>query len=57
MTVIDPPAERRCQRCGREEVWDDGAVKWVEAPDADDSGWPHCLHEWDINGTYRPVPR
>ncbi len=55
MAAIEPPEERRCERCGREEVWDDAAEKWVEDPEAEAPGRPHCLHEWDINGTYRPV--
>ena len=55
MTEIEPPADRRCVRCGRAEVWDDDVGTWTLAPDADTPGEPHCLHEWDINGVYKAV--
>jgi len=52
MATIVPPTERTCERCGREDVWDGDVESWVidGAP-----GDPHCLHEWDINGSYNPV--
>jgi hypothetical protein len=57
MTTIIPPSERQCERCGRKDVWDDDAVKWVVAEEDGQPqvGTPHCLHEWDINGAYSPV--
>ncbi|MEF8775401.1 MAG: HEWD family protein [Haloarculaceae archaeon] len=55
MTEIHPPDERQCVRCGREEVWDDDRRSWTLAPDSETAGWPHCLHEWDINGAYNAV--
>jgi hypothetical protein len=58
MTTIDPPRERECERCGRRDVWDDESEAWVVATDEDGdprTGTPHCLHEWDINGSYSPV--
>jgi len=57
MTEITPPTERECERCGRREVWDDDRETFVAA-DVDGSpqrGAAHCLHEWDINGTYNPL--
>lgn len=52
MATIVPPRERTCERCGREDVWDDETENWVvdDAP-----GDPFCLHDWDINGAYNPV--
>jgi len=56
MPIIIPPRERACERCGRREVWDDRKETWV-AGDANGKsrGTPHCLHEWDITGTYNPI--
>jgi hypothetical protein len=54
MNTIHPPTDRTCERCEREEVWDEDRETWVSPPDGDE-GIPHCLHEWDINGTYSPV--
>lgn len=53
MVEIVPPRERECERCGRREVWDSDAGVWRAEDDV--TGQPHCLHEWDINGTYTPV--
>jgi len=50
MVTVDPPERRRCERCGRVERWD-GRV-WVAAGQA---GSPHCVHEWDITGSYNPL--
>lgn len=52
MATIVPPRERTCERCGREDEWDDATENWVVegAP-----GDPFCLHSWDINGSYNPV--
>ncbi len=52
MEAIIPPRNRRCERCGRVDSWDSDAQTWVAA---NERGSPHCLHEWDINGTYNPV--
>jgi hypothetical protein len=57
MTEVVPPKQRTCERCGREDVWDESAQKWV-VDDRDGEpnyGKPHCLHEWDINGAYNPL--
>jgi hypothetical protein len=56
MVTIHPPTERECQRCGRQDVWDDAAGTWVIATVDGHKrvGNPHCLHEWNINGSYNP---
>ena len=53
MIRIVPPDERECERCGRVEAWDDDRGVWAASGDA--TGNAHCLHEWDINGSYSPV--
>ncbi|MFC7068963.1 HEWD family protein [Halobaculum lipolyticum] len=50
---IRRPRERACERCGREERFDDAAESWVVAGD-DLVGEVYCVHEWDINGTFVP---
>ena len=50
--MIVPPTERSCERCGRRERWDDDKQTWRGLTP---SGTPHCLHEWDITGTYNPL--
>lgn len=48
---IDPPRERRCEQCDRTEIWADEEGYWrVETV-----GDVHCIHEWDITGSYRPL--
>jgi len=50
------PDRRECERCGRQEVWDDESDTWrVHAEDGDRRvADPFCIHEWDINGTFAP---
>ena len=57
MVTINPPTERICERCGREDVWDEQKQTFVARTDngASEPGNPHCLHEWDINGKYNPL--
>jgi len=57
MVTIDPPTERTCERCGREDVWNADRQTWVirTADGEKRVGSPQCLHEWDINGAYSPV--
>lgn len=57
MTIIQPPKERACERCGRRDVWDDDAENWVIVEVDGDRrvGTPGCIHEWDINGSYSPI--
>lgn len=57
MDTVTPPTERECERCGRKAVWDDEKQTWVAATvdGITRRGEPHCLHEWDINGSYSPV--
>jgi hypothetical protein len=59
MATIEPPTERACERCGREDVWDEAAQNWViRTADGERLvGDRHCVHEWDINGQYSPVER
>jgi hypothetical protein len=55
-TRLRKPSERTCERCGREEVWDETVEAWrVRRVDGDlRLGRPRCLHEWDIDGTFAP---
>jgi hypothetical protein len=53
MVRIEPPKERRCERCGRVETWDKEAGTWVAH--AADRGEAHCVHIWDITGSYNPI--
>ena len=50
-----PPGERECVRCGRREAWNEDVATW--AVDDEAVGEVHCVHEWDINGTYQPFSR
>lgn len=54
MAILEPPDSRTCERCGREEVWSEERGTWVAA---DTLGNPHCVHVWDITGTYNPIVR
>jgi hypothetical protein len=57
MAELRKPDERECERCGRTEVWDDDHDTW-RVPDPDDAGAVgdvHCVHEWDIDGSFRPI--
>jgi len=57
MAEVIPPSERVCERCGRHDEWDDDAGTWrIVTEDSEKQvGNPHCLHEWDINGSYNPL--
>ena len=55
MVTINPPTERICERCGREEAWNEQKQTFVSSPETAERGQPHCLHEWDINGRYNPL--
>ena len=54
---LNPPDERRCLICGREDVWDEGADEWqIREEDGEKvAGERFCMHEWDITGTHRPI--
>lgn len=54
MAVLEPPDRRTCERCGREEFWSDDRGTWV-VTESGPAGNPHCVHVWDITGTYNPV--
>jgi hypothetical protein len=53
---LTPPTERVCERCDRVDRWDEDVRTWriAEVDGEKAVGNPHCLHEWDINGTYNP---
>lgn len=50
---IRTPGRRECERCGRRESWDETAQSWALATE-ESVGDPHCIHEWDINGSFSP---
>ena len=54
MTELDPAEERECRECGRRDVWDADSQNW-RIRDDEHAGSPYCIHDWDINGTYRPI--
>ncbi|WP_049896629.1 HEWD family protein [Natrialba chahannaoensis] len=51
------PTARVCESCGRAEHWDNDLGAWqiARTDGTKQVGSPHCLHEWDINGTFNPV--
>lgn len=51
--TIRKPTKRACEVCGRRERWEPEEETWVIAS-SDEVGDPHCIHEWDINGTFLP---
>ncbi|WP_256300140.1 HEWD family protein [Haloarchaeobius salinus] len=53
MTELKRPTARTCERCGRQERWDDDSESWRVADG--EVGERFCIHEWDINGTFNPV--
>ncbi|MFB6184247.1 MAG: HEWD family protein [Haloarculaceae archaeon] len=57
MVTVEPPDERECERCGRHETWDDDRMTWtvVDEDGQRAVGNVHCVHEWDVNGTYSPL--
>lgn len=56
--AIVPPRERECELCGRRDRWDEEVGNWRIEREGERrrAGNPYCLHEWDINGSYNPVP-
>lgn len=55
-TELRTPQQRECERCGRDEVWDSNEESWRIATDDGErmTGDRHCIHEWNIDGTFRP---
>jgi hypothetical protein len=51
---IRKPTDRTCERCGREETWRDGNWRVAEDEDGLRVGAVHCVHEWDIDGSFVP---
>ncbi|ELY72463.1 MULTISPECIES: HEWD family protein [Natrinema] len=56
-TQVRKPTARICESCGRGEQWDERLEAWQIARDGGEKqvGNPHCIHEWDITGTFTPV--
>ena len=55
MAELRKPEARECERCERREVWDDDHVTWRVGGEDDAVGDVHCVHEWDIGGSFRPI--
>jgi hypothetical protein len=56
--TIRKPTVRRCEDCGRREIWNDTTNTWQVARDDDGRrvvGGVYCIHEWDINGSFVPI--
>ncbi|WP_135822481.1 HEWD family protein [Halostella litorea] len=56
-TALRTPSRRKCERCGRSERWDEDAETWrIRVEDGERLvGNPHCIHEWDITGSFTPI--
>jgi len=56
-TTIRKPRSRKCELCGRREAWDDERGSWQIVADDGERvvGNPHCIHEWDITGSFTPI--
>lgn len=55
-TELRTPQRRECEQCAREEAWNVNDGCWRIASEDGDrlTGNRHCIHEWDIDGTFRP---
>lgn len=55
--TLNPPKERTCTRCGREDVWDGEVGDWTirEVEGEKQDGDRFCMHEWDITGTHTAI--
>ncbi|MFB6133561.1 MAG: HEWD family protein [Halanaeroarchaeum sp.] len=51
---IRSPSHRTCDRCGREEYYDDEANAWQVTENVGDV---FCIHSWDITGEFTPIER
>lgn len=51
------PTERTCELCDRREKWDENVDGWQIAREDGEKqvGEPHCIHEWDITGSFNPI--
>jgi hypothetical protein len=54
--ALRTPERRTCTRCGRTERWDEDHTNWKVTTEAGQRrvGDPFCIHEWDIDGSFRP---
>lgn len=55
--TLNPPTQRRCVVCGREDVWDGDDDEWrIRSEDGEKlAGDRFCMHEWDITGNHKPI--
>lgn len=55
--TLRTPDSRTCERCGRDERWDEDDRAWrIVAEDGERIvGDPYCVHEWDITGSFSPL--
>jgi len=56
-TELRIPDRRECEICGRQEVWSDRHWRVHESDGDRQVGDLFCIHEWDINGSFRPIER
>ena len=56
-TALRTPSRRECERCGRIEHWDEDDETWriSEVDGERQVGNSHCIHEWDITGSFNPI--
>ncbi|MFC4437516.1 MULTISPECIES: HEWD family protein [Natrialbaceae] len=54
---VRKPTMRVCEECDRAERWDEDLEAWqlVREDGERQTGNPHCIHEWDINGAFNPI--
>lgn len=54
---VRKPTVRVCEQCDRSERWDEDLGAWQLVLEDGEKrvGNPHCIHEWDITGTFNPI--
>lgn len=54
---VRKPTMRVCEECERAERWDEDLEAWQLVREDGErlTGNPHCIHEWDINGSFNPM--
>lgn len=54
---LQTPDDRTCERCGRQEFWDEDRDAWrIVTEDGEPRvGDAYCIHEWDITGEFTPI--
>jgi hypothetical protein len=55
-TGLQTPSVRECELCDRSERWDEEDETWrIREEDGERQvGNPHCIHEWNITGSFTP---